>query len=232
MNRWLGISDIDFSNPSSWTPDQKERYKNAQEKWATGMEQYLAYGKSPSLWLKRIFDRFKVWMANVYREIKNIRYQGQDGRTHEVEITPEVRKFYDNLFKKVPYVPSEKNRQARLALARDTSRGEHSEELHYQTARRQEHSSVNSSNTQSPRIRRSNDTFISQDDIERFEQLALHGTGHTILNNRFGLEFIGTGEGGQAYGFGVYFAQIPATAEYYRRYGRNISIAGAACIWF
>ncbi|MBQ6971571.1 MAG: hypothetical protein IJP86_04365 [Synergistaceae bacterium] len=459
MNRWLGISDIDFSTPyNSWTKEQQVRYKNAQEKWASAGEQYFATGKSPTIWLKHIFNKFKVWMANVYGAVKNIRYAGEDGHTHEVEITPETRKFFDNLLKDVSYVPSEKNRQARLALAKDTSRSSQGEEFHNQTAsgrdkgqgysretdevkdlqlnlpfspdalrtesgntideakssellltpegsaalsyidantaeaagiqageiqanvgvlRHAENhhgkqirqagykdaktflldtlhnwkdiregsnnslwlvapkddghgavaavrlhqdkngiyrvstllfarnrainskellfagrpspasssgsgmnltrasslspgtsaakggssleqslnaksqavtsdndltpevqsthalsiksvhsgsSSVNTSSTKTLRIGRSNSTFVSQEDIERFDQLALHGTGHIILNSRFGLEYIGTGEGGQAFGYGIYLAQNPAVADYYRRYGRNISI--------
>ncbi|MBQ7170066.1 MAG: peptidoglycan DD-metalloendopeptidase family protein [Synergistaceae bacterium] len=135
MNRWLGISDIDFSTPyKSWTKEQQVRYKNAQEKWASAGEQYFATGKSPTIWLKHIFNKFKVWMANVYGAVKNIRYAGEDGHTHEVEITPETRKFFDNLLKDVPYVPSEAGRQARLALAKDTSRSSQGEGFYNQTA--------------------------------------------------------------------------------------------------
>ena len=424
MNRWLGISDIDFSKPKdSWTKEQQERYTNAQEKWASAGEQYFATGQAPSFGLRSIFNKFKTWMASVYGAIKNIRYLGEDKHFHEVEITPETRKFFDNLFKDVPYVPSEEGRQARLAIAKDTSRGSKSEGFYRQavsgqnkevslgrqnsikdllnvmhtetgkknsgqvwadyakvsqeeakriseatglniddryvhtiigsavthtlnrhgegnekleaqlpitdtdferipdiirnpdeirrgnekvtggindtivykkringhilvveevrTGRRKlafhtmrktktgydydlsneahpvvkesaksqvitsdndptpevrftnalstksvqsSTSSVNSSNAKNIHIERSNDTFVSQEDIERFEQLAYQGTGRIILNNEFSLEYIGTGEGNQAVAWGLYFAQNPKVAEDYKRYGRNISV--------
>jgi len=48
------------------------------------------------------------------------------------------------------------------------------------------------------------------------EQAAFHGTPHEI-KDRFRLDKIGTGEGAQAYGWGLYFAQLMDIAEGYRR---------------
>ena len=78
------------------------------------------------------------------------------------------------------------------------------------------------------RIRRTNDTLISPEEIERYNQDGLHATGHIIRGNKFGLEFIGSGEGNQSYGYGIYFAESPEVAETYRRMGlsENDLIAG------
>lgn len=48
-----------------------------------------------------------------------------------------------------------------------------------------------------------------------FDQPAFHGTPHTV--DRFSLQKIGTGEGAQAYGWGLYFASMREVAESYRR---------------
>ncbi len=45
-------------------------------------------------------------------------------------------------------------------------------------------------------------------------QLAYHGTPHKV--DKFTLDKIGTGEGAQAYGWGLYFAQDKAVADSYR----------------
>ena len=64
-----------------------------------------------------------------------------------------------------------------------------------------------------------NDGFISPDILEHYEQLAYHGTGNIIWNNRFDLKFAGSSEGGAAFGFGAYFAQNPAVSKSYRQFG-------------
>lgn len=49
-----------------------------------------------------------------------------------------------------------------------------------------------------------------------FEQPAYHGTPHRGIG-RFSLDKIGTGEGAQAYGWGLYFASRKEVAEFYRK---------------
>jgi hypothetical protein len=50
---------------------------------------------------------------------------------------------------------------------------------------------------------------------------AYHGTPHTI-RGKFDISKVGTGEGAQAYGHGMYFAESPKTAEYYKDLSKNI----------
>ena len=50
---------------------------------------------------------------------------------------------------------------------------------------------------------------------------AYHGTPHTI-QGQFDINKVGTGEGAQAYGHGMYFAESPKTAEYYKDLSKNI----------
>jgi hypothetical protein len=50
---------------------------------------------------------------------------------------------------------------------------------------------------------------------------AYHGTPHNI-RGQFDISKVGTGEGAQAYGHGMYFAESPKTAEYYKDLSKNI----------
>ena len=59
------------------------------------------------------------------------------------------------------------------------------------------------------------DFFNADNGKESFEQSAWHGTPHDF--REFLLEMIGTGEGAQAHGYGLYFAQNRKTSEVYRK---------------
>jgi hypothetical protein len=50
---------------------------------------------------------------------------------------------------------------------------------------------------------------------------AYHGTPHTI-KGKFDISKVGTGEGAQSYGHGMYFAEAPQVAETYKRAGGGI----------
>ena len=52
---------------------------------------------------------------------------------------------------------------------------------------------------------------------------AYHGTPHTI-KGKFDINKVGTGEGAQAYGHGMYFAENPTVAETYKRAGGGLEI--------
>ena len=49
--------------------------------------------------------------------------------------------------------------------------------------------------------------------------MATHASRHIILGNRFDLQYVGTGEGNQIFGHGLYLEQSPEVAEVYRRKG-------------
>ena len=53
--------------------------------------------------------------------------------------------------------------------------------------------------------------------------IAYHGTPHTILD-KFDINKVGTGEGAQAYGHGMYFAEAPAVAETYKKAGSELKL--------
>ena len=55
---------------------------------------------------------------------------------------------------------------------------------------------------------------FNRGDIDLFRQAAFHGTGSRF--DRFSTDFMGTGEGAQAFGWGLYFSSSRKIAEYYR----------------
>ncbi len=57
-------------------------------------------------------------------------------------------------------------------------------------------------------------TPAPKEELKIFNQSAWHGTPHTV--NRFDTRYIGTGEGNQAYGWGLYFASNKKVAEWYK----------------
>jgi len=57
------------------------------EQFARGFEQYLGEGKAPTPELQPLFQRFKAWMIQVYRSLKNL----------NVDLTDEVRGVFDRM---------------------------------------------------------------------------------------------------------------------------------------
>ncbi len=61
--------------------------REQHEQWARGFESYLMEGKAPTSALRRAFANFKVWLVNVYRQMKSL----------NVQLTDEVRGVMDRL---------------------------------------------------------------------------------------------------------------------------------------
>ena len=59
----------------------------SHEHFAKTFERYLAEGRAPSVGLRGVFERFKAWMLDVYKNLTNI----------GTEINPEVRGVFDRM---------------------------------------------------------------------------------------------------------------------------------------
>ncbi|MBK8772853.1 MAG: hypothetical protein IPM06_20815 [Rhizobiales bacterium] len=79
---WFGVRDM-----AEWTALDFEEKRAYHEKFAEGFERYLFDGKSPSIEMHGLFQRFRAWMLNVYKSLKNMR----------VELTDEVRGVIDRM---------------------------------------------------------------------------------------------------------------------------------------
>jgi hypothetical protein len=85
---WFGVKaegpDGALAAWNRMTLDEKRQH---HEQFARGFEAYLFEGKAPSVELRGVFQRFRAWLINVYRNLKAL----------NVELTDEVRGVMDRL---------------------------------------------------------------------------------------------------------------------------------------
>lgn len=79
---WFGIESL-----QEWYNLNFEQKRSYHEKFARGFEAYLFEGTAPSIEMQGLFQRFRAWMLNVYKELKAL----------NVELTPEVRGVFDRM---------------------------------------------------------------------------------------------------------------------------------------
>lgn len=79
---WFGIGSMD-----EWHGLSFEEKRIYHEQFARGFEAYLFEGKAPSIELQGLFQRFRAWLLNVYRDLKAL----------NVELTDEVRGVLDRM---------------------------------------------------------------------------------------------------------------------------------------
>jgi hypothetical protein len=106
---WLDVADIDFSKDLSET--DAGRWHDAQERFARGFEKYLVEGKAPTMELQSAFQNFKCWLLDIYKAIKDIKYQDVDGEWHEFEINDEIRGVMDRMLASEEQIEAEKAAQ-------------------------------------------------------------------------------------------------------------------------
>lgn len=79
---WLGVKDI-----KEWNSHDLEWQREKHEQFARGFEAYLFEGKSPSIEMRNVFQRFRAWLLNVYRQLSAL----------NVELNDEVRGVFDRM---------------------------------------------------------------------------------------------------------------------------------------
>lgn len=79
---WLGVKDID-----QWNHLDLEQKRPYHEQFARGFESYLFEGKSPSIEMQGIFQRFRSWLLHVYKSLKSL----------NVSLTDDVRGVFDRM---------------------------------------------------------------------------------------------------------------------------------------
>ena len=80
--RWFGLRDL-----AEWQGLDFEEKRHHHEKFARGFEAYLFEGRAPSIELQGLFQRFRAWLVNIYRDLKAL----------NVELTDEVRGVMDRM---------------------------------------------------------------------------------------------------------------------------------------
>ncbi len=78
----------DLSTIRNWLDmDEGQAFEREQhERWASAFEEYLRQGKAPSNDLRMIFQRFKLWLDNLYKRMKG-----------QAELAPEISDVMDRL---------------------------------------------------------------------------------------------------------------------------------------
>ena len=101
IEEWCGVTN------SNWT-------EAAETKWAAGFEQYLAEGEVPNPQVKTVFDKFKIWVSESYRNII--------GTPTDAAIPNEVRQVFDKLLSEQPPTKPPFERALRALSVGDGSR--------------------------------------------------------------------------------------------------------------
>lgn len=85
---WFGIkADTDVSALDKWAQMTLDEQRNYHEKFARGFEAYAFEGNAPTLELQSLFQKFRSWLINVYRDLKAL----------NVQLTDDVRAVMDRM---------------------------------------------------------------------------------------------------------------------------------------
>ena len=88
--KFVGLENRDQLSLDGKSPDSAEyrRAVEAHEKFARANEAYLMEGKSPSVELRSIFQRFRNWLKFIYKEFARL----------NVELNDQVRGVFDRIY--------------------------------------------------------------------------------------------------------------------------------------
>lgn len=79
---WFGVRDM-----AEWRGLDLEQKRPYHEQFARGFEAYLFEGKAPNIEMQGLFQRFRAWMLNVYKDLKAL----------NVELNDDVRGVFDRM---------------------------------------------------------------------------------------------------------------------------------------
>lgn len=94
MNRllqWFGVPDL-----ATWNSMSVDEQRPHHEAFARGFEAYLLEGKAPTPELAPIYQKFRAWLLNVYKQILQLA-KGDASFALKVTLSPEVRAVMDRM---------------------------------------------------------------------------------------------------------------------------------------
>lgn len=70
---WFGIKGSETMTPlQAWGTMSLDEKRESHEQFARGFEAYAFEGKSPSIELQGIFQRFRSWLVNIYQSLRDL----------------------------------------------------------------------------------------------------------------------------------------------------------------
>lgn len=90
---WHGVKGDVREQLRQWHTMDFEEQRAHHERTAESFEAYLFSGKAPSLELQPIFQRFRAWLVNVYKSLKDF----LDRNPESGKLTDEVRGVFDRM---------------------------------------------------------------------------------------------------------------------------------------
>ena len=112
--KWFGVRDI-----AEWHNLPFEEKRSHHEKTAESFEAYLFSGQAPSAELAPYFQRFRAWLVNVYRGLKEF----LAGHPQAGELTPEVRQVFDRMLASNDAILAAEQSRSMLALFETAEQG-------------------------------------------------------------------------------------------------------------
>lgn len=90
---WHGLKGDARDQLAEWHNMSFDEQRSAHERTAESFEAYLFEGRAPSIDLAPYFQRFRAWLLNVYRGLKEF----LAGHPEAGKLTPEVRQVFDRM---------------------------------------------------------------------------------------------------------------------------------------
>ena len=89
FRRWLLPEDLRIAEQALGVKEGKKWTRDQEERFARHFERYLRDGEAPTPKLATVFERFKTWLTNIYRNLA--------GGPLKDEIPPELRDVFDRM---------------------------------------------------------------------------------------------------------------------------------------
>ena len=116
---WHGLKGDVRQQLAEWHNLPFEEKRSHHEKTAESFEAYLFSGKAPSAELAPYFQRFRAWLVNVYRGLKEF----LAGHPQAGELTPEVRQVFDRMLASNDAILAAEQSRSMLALFETAEQG-------------------------------------------------------------------------------------------------------------
>lgn len=216
LREWTGFQGEDWFSPEGVA---------AQEKFADGLIEFLRTEKVVDEKTRSLFLQFRDFLQEIYNYLSKT-----------LKLSNEIRQVYSELLglkedasvlKSDPEIAAARQKVQDTAEAvkaeTDQAYNDLQEKVGSQEKAQQEAQEEVESFLEKPITKKEQadvDKFLDEDEnFPIFQVAAYHGSPHTF--NKFSTDYMGTGEGVQAFGWGLYFTTKEAIAKHYASMERD-----------